>query len=59
LKPSQLKKLKMISLSVLASQTKDINYEDLMKSLDLHDFRELEDLIIDCIYNGLVKGKLD
>ena len=30
-----------------------------MKELDISDIRSLEDLIIDCIYNDLLKGKLD
>lgn len=30
-----------------------------MKYLDLNDIRGLEDLIIDCIYNDLIGGKLD
>lgn len=59
LKPSQLKKLKMITIADLASKSKDIGYETLMTSLDIKDLRELEDLIIDCFYNELLKGKLD
>lgn len=30
-----------------------------MQSLDISNLRELEDLIVDCIYNELVSGKLD
>lgn len=30
-----------------------------MRNLDIKDIRELEDLIIDCFYNELLKGKLD
>ena len=30
-----------------------------MEVLDIKDLRELEDLIIDCIYNELLKGQLD
>ena len=30
-----------------------------MKYLDIQELRELEDLIIDCIYNDLISGKLD
>ncbi len=31
----------------------------LLAQLDLGNVRELEDLIIDCIYAGIIKGKLD
>lgn len=27
--------------------------------MDIKDLRELEDMMIDCIYNELLKGKLD
>jgi hypothetical protein len=30
-----------------------------MKDLELETVRELEDLIIDCIYNELISGQLD
>jgi COP9 signalosome complex subunit 7 len=30
-----------------------------MKDLDISNVRELEDYIIECIYNDLLKGKLD
>lgn len=30
-----------------------------MKELDIQNIRELEDLIIDCMYNNLLKGTLD
>ena len=30
-----------------------------MKELDINNIRELEDLIIDCMYNNLLKGTLD
>ena len=49
----------MITIADMASKTKDIKYEALMSALDIQDLRELEDLIIDCIYNDLIKGKLD
>lgn len=49
----------MISIVALASHSKDLQYKDLMKELDINNLRELEDLIIDCIYNELLSGKLD
>jgi COP9 signalosome complex subunit 7 len=59
LKPIQLKKLRMITIADMASKSKDIGYDTLMTTLDIKDLRELEDLIIDCFYNELLKGKLD
>eukprot|EP00349_Pseudokeronopsis_sp_Brazil_P004894 CAMPEP_0202957818 /NCGR_PEP_ID=MMETSP1396-20130829/2212_1 /ASSEMBLY_ACC=CAM_ASM_000872 /TAXON_ID= /ORGANISM="Pseudokeronopsis sp., Strain Brazil" /LENGTH=93 /DNA_ID=CAMNT_0049675527 /DNA_START=270 /DNA_END=551 /DNA_ORIENTATION=+ len=49
----------MITIAHLASQEKKLHYDKLMSALDIKDLRELEDLIIDCIYNDLIKGKLD
>jgi COP9 signalosome complex subunit 7 len=43
----------------MAQRTKILSYKDLMRDLDISNLRELEDLIIDCIYNELLKGKLD
>ena len=36
-----------------------LDYKALMRDLEIGSLRELEDLIIDCIYNDLVSGKLD
>jgi hypothetical protein len=30
-----------------------------MRALDFENVRELEDMIIDCIYNELLEGQLD
>lgn len=49
----------MISIADMAHKTKIIGYQDLMRQLDIQDLRELEDLMIDCIYNELLSGKLD
>ena len=49
----------MISIADYASKSKVLNYATLMGELDLANVRELEDLIIDCIYNELVQGQLD
>lgn len=59
LKPQQLKKLKMITIAEMASKDKFLKYTNLTNELDIKDLRELEDLMIDCIYNELLKGKLD
>ena len=49
----------MISLAEMASKTKSLNYGHAMVSLDVGTVREMEDLIMDCMYNGLIKGKID
>lgn len=59
LRPPQLKKLKMISVADAAQKSKVLHYAELMRELDLDTVRELEDMIIDCIYNELVAGQLD
>jgi len=57
----QLAKLKQLSMVTLAGQstTKILHYQMLQSSLDIKTVRELEDLIIDCIYSGLIVGRLD
>jgi len=34
-------------------------YPLLLKELDIANVRALEDLLIDCLYQGLIRGKLD
>jgi len=55
----QIEKLKQLTLATHASNTKTLAYTSLIEELDLKDQRELEDLIIDTNYIGLLKGKLD
>lgn len=59
LKPTQMKKLRMLSIVAAAQRAKVLGYADLLAALELGSVRELEDLIIDCIYNELVSGQLD
>lgn len=61
LKANQMKKLKMISIAEAAQKSKLLSYSALMSDLDIEhsNVRELEDLIIDCIYNELISGQLD
>ena len=67
-----LKKLKLISIADMANKKREslqrksltpvkstLGYQDLMKELDINDIRELEDSIIEAIFNGLLQGKLD
>jgi len=58
-KDQMLTKLKLLTIVTHASQHKVLPYDLLLKELDLTNVRELEDMIIDCIYEGLIKGKLD
>lgn len=61
LSPAQMKKLKMVTIAEGAQREKVLRYRDIAERLDIPvgNVRELEDLIIDCIYNELVQGKLD
>lgn len=49
----------MLSIVDAAQRTKVLEYKALMRDMEIGSLRELEDLIIDCIYNDLVAGKLD
>jgi len=57
----QISKLKQLSIVTLAGQstTKILYYKTLQQQLDIKTVRELEDLMIDCIYSGLIIGRLD
>jgi COP9 signalosome complex subunit 7 len=59
LQPAQLKKLQMLTLASLAAENPVLQYEDLLRLLEIGSTRQLEDLIIDSIYEGLIKGKID
>jgi len=54
-----LNKLKMLSIVEYASKEKFLMYDKLQQQLEVASLRDLEDLIIDCVYNGLLQGKLD
>ncbi|KAJ2832840.1 hypothetical protein FBU31_002008, partial [Coemansia sp. 'formosensis'] len=55
----QLEKLKHLSLVSLASVTKVLPYDDLIRELDCGQEQQMEDLVIDTIYKGLLSAKLD
>ncbi|KAI8340715.1 hypothetical protein BC941DRAFT_417987 [Chlamydoabsidia padenii] len=59
LTPKQLIKLKHLSIVTLSEKRRTLNYQDLLTYLDIPSIRELEDLIIDAIYQGVLTGKLD
>eukprot|EP00301_Raphidiophrys_heterophryoidea_P008640 c13168_g3_i3.p1 GENE.c13168_g3_i3~~c13168_g3_i3.p1 ORF type:complete len:271 (+),score=47.52 c13168_g3_i3:36-815(+) len=59
LSEEQRTKLKQLSIVSLASRSRIISYSTLLSTLDCTSVRQLEDLIIDAIYKGLLKCKLD
>ncbi|KAJ3088828.1 COP9 signalosome complex subunit 7a [Physocladia obscura] len=59
LSPLQLNKLKQLSIVTLAQSSKTLSYSTLQSSLAIPNIRDLEDLIIDAMYLGIVDGKLD
>uniref|UniRef100_A0A1J3JWG8 COP9 signalosome complex subunit 7 n=1 Tax=Noccaea caerulescens TaxID=107243 RepID=A0A1J3JWG8_NOCCA len=58
--PEQILKLKQLTVLTLAEINKMLPYDILMVELDITNVRELEDFLInDCMYVGIVRGKLD
>ncbi|CAO3614504.1 unnamed protein product [Cunninghamella echinulata] len=56
---NQIVKLKQLSIITLCEKNRALNYRDMQNYLDISTVRELEDLIIDAIYQGILTGKLD
>jgi len=59
LSEAQVTKLKKLTVVSLASQSKTLAYDVLMRELEMRSVREVEDLLIECIYGGLLQGRLD
>ncbi|XP_067006696.1 COP9 signalosome complex subunit 7b [Anabrus simplex] len=59
LTPTQMKKLKHLTIVSTAAKSKLLPYATLLQELDIANVRELEDLIIESIYCGIIHGKLD
>jgi COP9 signalosome complex subunit 7 len=57
--PVQERKLRQLSIVSLSARQKHISYSDLQEELGIFDMRELEDLLLDTMYQGLIEGKLD
>ncbi|XP_019088509.1 PREDICTED: COP9 signalosome complex subunit 7-like isoform X2 [Camelina sativa] len=58
--PVQVLKLKLLTVLTLAEVNKVLPYDLLMAELDISNIRELEDFLInECMYAGIVRGKLD
>ncbi|ETK77732.1 hypothetical protein L915_16056 [Phytophthora nicotianae] len=59
LTPQQMNKLRKLTVVSLAHRFKNIPYDTLIQDLGVSTVREVEDILIDTIYSGLVLGKLD
>lgn len=53
------KKLRLLTISTLATRNKTLKYQDLQRELELDSVRQLEDLIIEGSNYGVLVGKLD
>jgi len=52
-------KLKQLTIVTFARESKVLVYGDLLQKLEIANVRELEDLVIDGIYQNLFRGELD
>merc|ERR1712137_1448052 len=59
LKEHHIQKLKKLTLLTLARGKQMMDYDTLLQDLEIESVRELEDLIIECMYLGVLKGKID
>ncbi|KAG0230897.1 COP9 signalosome complex subunit 7a [Actinomortierella wolfii] len=59
LSEAQRTKLQQLSIVTLSEQTRAIPYSDLLSYLDIANVRQLEDLIMDAIYQDVLKASLD
>lgn len=59
LTPGQSAKLRLLSIVTLAQDVKVIPYAALLAQLQITEIRELEDVVIDAIYSGLMNARLD
>jgi len=59
LTPAMLRKLQLLTIVSLATKEKYVKFSDLQAAVDITGARELEDLIIESVYQDLVVGKMD
>jgi COP9 signalosome complex subunit 7 len=52
-------KLKQLTCVTLASQNKQVEYSKVMMECGIDNIRLCEDLIISCVYEGLIRARLD
>jgi COP9 signalosome complex subunit 7 len=57
--PNQLEKLKRLTLMTMAAKNRRMTYDSLFAALQVADGRELEDIVIDAITEGLIGGRID
>ncbi|VDK51497.1 unnamed protein product [Cylicostephanus goldi] len=55
----KLQQLSLISLAATSTSNRQLPYAEVMKYLGIASVRELEDVVIDAIYNKLIKARLD
>ena len=56
---AQAIKLKHLSIVTMSETSRILAYEHLMTALDIPNVRQLEDLVIEATYAGVIKAKLD
>ncbi|KAJ1531316.1 COP9 signalosome complex subunit 7a, partial [Cladochytrium tenue] len=59
LNKAQRDKLRLLSIVTFAGEQGSLPYTELLEQLDVENVRELEDLIIGGIYQGILAGRLD
>lgn len=55
----QTRKLRQLTLASLAARHSHLGYDLLRAQLDIAELRELEDLVLDTVYQGLIDAKID
>ncbi|KAI8054498.1 hypothetical protein BDF22DRAFT_654652 [Syncephalis plumigaleata] len=55
----QLSKLRQLTIVSLAAQRQTLPYYQLMQALHLSELHEMESLVIETIYGGILRGRLD
>lgn len=56
---AELRKLKQLTLATLAAKHSQLSYTLLKQELDVVELRELEDLVLDTVYQGIIDAKID
>jgi len=59
LNAAQRRKLQLLTVVSMASKDRLIKFTDLQVALDVTNARELEDIIIEVVYQNLIVGKMD
>ncbi|KAJ1911683.1 hypothetical protein H4219_005860 [Mycoemilia scoparia] len=59
LEPTHVSKLKILSLMTYAAKSKTLEYSFLIDKLGCKDLQEMEDVVIDAIYQDVLEAKMD